>query len=144
MLFKPVDFKKWIYRNFGKGYAKHFMIPYNEKLWTIPLGEMSTEWIKRFIPIPTLKEALAGARGRQEKDFGYNIRFYYPLRGGIGELSKSFLPHIKRVNPVKSPRYKRGRRLGRLTSNGACRQAGVIKTYQNQFNNLWNSLDNPP
>lgn len=95
---KPVDFKEWIYKNFGQGYAKHFMIPYNEKLWTVPLEEMSTEWTKRFIPIPTLKEALAGARGRQEKDFGYNIRFYYPLKGGIEELPKSFLPHIKRVN----------------------------------------------
>ena len=95
---KPVDFKEWIYRNFGKGYARHFLIPYNEKLWTVPLEEMSTEWTRRFVPIPTLKEALAGARGRQGKDFGYNIRFYYPLEGGIEELPKSFLPHIKRVN----------------------------------------------
>ncbi|MCK4648266.1 FAD-dependent oxidoreductase [bacterium] len=92
------NFKKWIYRNFGKGYAKHFMIPYNEKLWTVPLEEMSTEWTKRFIPIPTLKEGLAGARGRQEKDFGYNIRFYYPLRRGIEELPKSFLPFVRRIN----------------------------------------------
>jgi len=99
---KPVNslsnFKEWIYRNFGRGYAKHFMIPYNEKLWTVPLKDISTEWTKRFIPIPTLKEALAGARGRQEKDFGYNIRFYYPLKGGIGELPKSFLPFIRRIN----------------------------------------------
>ncbi len=95
---KPVDFKEWIYKNFGEGYAKHFMIPYNEKLWTIPLEEMSTEWTRRFIPVPTLKEALVGARGRQEKDFGYNIRFYYPLKGGIEELPKSFLPLIKRAN----------------------------------------------
>ncbi|MBU4310792.1 FAD-dependent oxidoreductase [bacterium] len=92
------NFKDWIYRNFGRGYAKHFMIPYNEKLWTVPLEEISTEWTRRFIPIPTLKEALAGARGRQEKDFGYNIRFYYPLTGGIGELSKSFLPFVRRIN----------------------------------------------
>lgn len=95
---KPVDFKEWIYKNFGEGYAKHFMIPYNEKLWTVPLEEMSTEWTKRFIPIPTLKEALAGARGRQAKDFGYNIRFYYPLKGGIEELSRSFLPFTNGVN----------------------------------------------
>lgn len=95
---KPVDFKEWIYRNFGRGYAKHFMAPYNEKLWTVPLKNISTEWTKRFIPIPTLKEALAGARGRQEKDFGYNIRFYYPLKGGIGRLPKSFLPFIRRIN----------------------------------------------
>lgn len=92
------NFKDWIYRNFGRGYAKHFMIPYNEKLWTVPVEDISTEWTKRFIPIPTLKEALAGARGRQEKDFGYNIRFYYPLKGGIGELPKSFLPFVKRIN----------------------------------------------
>ncbi len=95
---KPVDFKEWIYRNFGKGYAKHFMIPYNEKLWTVPLEEMSTEWTRGFIPIPTLKEVLAGARGRQEKDFGYNIRFYYPLKGGIEELPQSFLSAVKRIN----------------------------------------------
>lgn len=95
---KSKNFKEWIYRNFGKGYAKHFMVPYNEKLWTVPIEEMSTERTKRFIPIPTLKEALAGARGRQEKDFGYNIRFYYPLRGGIGELPKSFLPFVRRID----------------------------------------------
>jgi len=92
------NFKEWIYRNFGKGYAKHFMIPYNEKLWTVPIEEMSTEWTKRFIPVPTLKEALAGARDRQKKDFGYNIQFYYPLRGGIEELPKSFLPLIKKIS----------------------------------------------
>jgi len=94
----PKNFKTWIYGNFGRGYAKHFMIPYNEKLWTVPLEDISTEWTKRFIPIPTLKEALAGARGRQEKGFGYNIRFYYPLKGGIEELPRSFLPFIKNEN----------------------------------------------
>ena len=95
---KPVDFREWIYRNFGRGYAKHFMIPYNEKLWTVPLDEMSAEWTKKFIPIPTLKESLAGARGRQERDFGYNVRFYYPSKGGIEELPKSFLPFVRRIN----------------------------------------------
>ena len=28
-------FEDWIYKNFGSGIAKHFMISYNEKLWTV-------------------------------------------------------------------------------------------------------------
>jgi UDP-galactopyranose mutase len=91
------DFKTWIYDNFGRGHARHFMIPYNEKLWTVPLEEMSAEWTKKFVPVPTIEEVQSGAQGRQGKDFGYNIRFYYPLRGGIEELISSFGPFTRRV-----------------------------------------------
>jgi protoporphyrinogen oxidase len=55
------DFLNWIYQSFGPGIAKYFMIPYNEKLWRVPLDEISLEWVERFVPCPTLDEVVDGA-----------------------------------------------------------------------------------
>ncbi len=91
------DFLSWIYQAFGSGIAKHFMIPYNEKLWKIPLDEISLEWVERFIPCPTPKEVINGALGVNLKGFGYNQEFLYPLEGGIQTLSQAFLTRVQDV-----------------------------------------------
>ena len=88
------DFLSWINQAFGTGIAKHFMVPYNEKLWRIPLNEISLEWVERFIPYPTLEEVIDGALGVNLKGFGYNQEFLYPLKGGIGALPQAFLAKI--------------------------------------------------
>ena len=90
-------FEDWIYKNFGSGIAKHFMIPYNEKLWTVHPSEMTTEWMGRFVPQTSLQQILDGAFSDQSKKVGYNANFYYPLKGGIESLPKAFassLPNI--------------------------------------------------
>ena len=69
------NFKEWAYTTFGDGIAKHFMIPYNEKLWTIPSENLSCEWIKDFVPQPSLEEVVEGALGISNKKFGYNPFF---------------------------------------------------------------------
>jgi len=88
------DFLSWISQAFGTGIAKHFMIPYNEKLWRIPLDEISLEWVERFVPLPTLAEVIDGALGVNLKGFGYNQEFLYPLEGGIQILPQAFLDKI--------------------------------------------------
>jgi len=92
------DFLSWIYQAFGSGIAEHFMIPYNEKLWRVPLDEISLEWVERFVPCPTLEEVIDGALGVNLKGFGYNQEFLYPRRGGIQVLPQAFLPEIKEVH----------------------------------------------
>ncbi len=96
------DFLSWIYRAFGSGIAKYFMIPYNEKLWRIPLKEISLEWVERFIPRPTIKEVINGALGVNLKGFGYNQEFLYPLEGGIETLSRAFLTQVRDVHLGKA------------------------------------------
>jgi glycosyltransferase involved in cell wall biosynthesis len=39
------SFEEFIYKVWGSGIAKHFAIPYNKKLWTVPLAEMETSWL---------------------------------------------------------------------------------------------------
>ncbi len=96
------DFLSWIYRAFGSGIAKHFMIPYNEKLWKIPLEEISLEWVERFIPCPDLEEVIDGALGINLRGFGYNQEFLYPLEGGIQVLPQAFLAHVQDVQLDKA------------------------------------------
>jgi protoporphyrinogen oxidase len=96
------DFLSWIYQAFGTGIARHFMIPYNEKLWRIPLDEISLEWVDRFIPCPTLKEVIDGTLGVNPKGFGYNQEFFYPREGGIQILPQAFLAQVREVQLGKA------------------------------------------
>ena len=36
---KPANFRDWIEHRLGKGIASHFMVPYNEKIWSSDLEE---------------------------------------------------------------------------------------------------------
>ena len=94
---ESVTFEDWIYKHLGKGIAKHFMIPYNEKLWAVHPSKMTCEWLGRYVPNPSLEEVLDGALQPPQKDYGYNIYFFYPLHGGIEALPKSFAQHVNNI-----------------------------------------------
>jgi protoporphyrinogen oxidase/glycosyltransferase involved in cell wall biosynthesis len=89
------NFEEFIYNVWGKGIARHFAIPYNRKLWTLPLTEMETSWLGGRVPLPDLEEIIEGALEPVAKPMGPNARFGYPLRGGFQALMEGFLPHIK-------------------------------------------------
>ncbi len=88
------SFRAWILDNLGEGIAKHFMVPFNEKLWQVPLEELTSDWVSWLIPKPDLKDVVNGALGIKDKAFGYNPTFLYPVQGGIDGLPKAFLPSL--------------------------------------------------
>ncbi len=92
------DFQQWIQRTFGRGIARHFMIPYNRKLWRVPLEELTTEWVAGLVPVPSYEDALRGAVDPDGVTAGYNARFLYPVEGGIALLPQAFLPHVPRIH----------------------------------------------
>ena len=85
---EPRNFKDWILASFGEGIARHYMVPYNEKIWKYPLERMSTEWLGGRVPSPSVEEMRRGAEGEQSVDYGPNAEFWYPRDGGIGALPK--------------------------------------------------------
>jgi UDP-galactopyranose mutase len=91
----PKSFEEFIYKVWGRGIAKHFAIPYNQKLWAVPLAEMETSWLGGRVPLPNLEEMIEGALSPSPKPMGPNARFGYPLRGGFQALMNGFLPHLK-------------------------------------------------
>lgn len=92
------SFQDWCLRNFGEGISRHFMFPYNEKLWNVPLSKMTTEWQGRFIPKPAAEEVLYGALTDQKKFFGYNATFRYPVRGGSQALPDALAARVRNVH----------------------------------------------
>jgi UDP-galactopyranose mutase len=91
----PKNFEEFIYKVWGAGIAKHFAIPYNRKLWAVPLTEMETSWLGGRVPLPDLEEMIEGALSPVPKPMGPNARFGYPLRGGFQKLMDGWLPHLK-------------------------------------------------
>ncbi len=87
-------FGEWVEQTFGSGLARHFFVPYNEKFWRRPLEDLTSDWINRFIPIPTLEEAIEGSVDHSEREFGYNTRFWYPKRGGMQILADALATHV--------------------------------------------------
>jgi UDP-galactopyranose mutase len=92
---EPRNFEEFIYKVWGSGIAKHFAIPYNQKLWAVPLNEMETSWLGGRVPLPNLEEMVHGALSPVPKPMGPNARFGYPLRGGFQALMDGFLPQLK-------------------------------------------------
>jgi protoporphyrinogen oxidase len=87
----PRHFGEWVVRTFGSGIAKHFMTPFNEKLWQRPLNELSCDWGNGWlIPVPTLEEVVQGALGLANRNMGYNPSFFYPKEGGIQRYPEAF------------------------------------------------------
>jgi len=95
---KKDNFLVWIKHTFGEGIAKHFMVPYNRKFWTIPPEELTCEWLDGFIPVPSLRDLVDGTIQESKKQFGYNAHFWYPKRGGIFSLAQALAGSLDNIS----------------------------------------------
>ncbi|MBM4037119.1 MAG: FAD-dependent oxidoreductase [Planctomycetes bacterium] len=93
----PRSFERWVYETFGEGIAKHFMLPYNEKLWGIHPRLLTTEWMGRYVPPASLEQVIEGALTDKPAGEGYNATFRYPCQGGIESLVRAL---AARVGPI--------------------------------------------
>jgi protoporphyrinogen oxidase len=81
------DFASWIRGTFGPGIERHFMAPYNEKVWATPLDTMSASWIAGRVSVTDWRAAVATVlRRTDDVAWGPNNRFAFPVRGGTGEI----------------------------------------------------------
>jgi protoporphyrinogen oxidase len=78
---EPSSFEEFCLQQFGRGISRHFMLPYNSRLWGVAPSEITTEWCQRFVPKPKLEDVLRGAVGAAAPELGYNTSFWYPERG---------------------------------------------------------------
>ncbi len=83
----PGNFREWAHATFGDGIARHFMIPYNEKVWAIPPERMGFDWISERVSVIDVDAVLRNVvLGEEQVSWGPNSAFRYPLRGGTGYL----------------------------------------------------------
>ena len=91
----PRNFEEYCLQHVGAGISRHFMIPYNEKLWGVHPRTITADWCSRFVPLPNLEEVVAGAVGADAGRMGYNISFLYPKQGGIETLTRALGARIQ-------------------------------------------------
>ncbi len=91
------NFEEWIHAHFGRGIAKHFMIPYNTKLWGTEPREMSVDWVQQFVPATSMRRVMAGFFRKRTNEVGYNPNFLYPRSRGIQSLVDAFKARVRRL-----------------------------------------------
>jgi protoporphyrinogen oxidase len=84
------NFRDWILATFGEGIAEAFMFPYNSKVWTTPLEQMSKSWMAERVSVVDFKRLLENVLyERDDAGWGPNNKFRFPLHGGTGEIYRN-------------------------------------------------------
>lgn len=92
---KPADFESWIKWKLGDRIAEEYMLPYNRKIWSIPLDKLGTYWLHK-LPNVSTKETLKSCLSKnQYGNIPAHSKFYYPKSYGYGEVWKRMGQRLK-------------------------------------------------
>lgn len=86
---KPKNFAQWIRASFGTGIAKHFLLPYNRKVWAYSPDKMNYQWTGDRVATVDLARIEKNIKERRDDvSWGPNAVFHFPKHGGTGEIWK--------------------------------------------------------
>ena len=91
------NLQEWFNSNFGKTLTDLYFKPYNEKIWNVELSELSMSWADR-IPLPPVEDIIGGIFGENVDGYIHQLFFYYPAKGGYGEIAKQLQKNLEDVN----------------------------------------------
>ena len=92
---QPANFRDWIYATFGDGIARHFMLPYNLKVWAYPLEGMNYVWIGDRVAIIDLNRVLHNIfHEKDDVSWGPNNKFRFPRKGGTGSIWRTLADRL--------------------------------------------------
>jgi protoporphyrinogen oxidase len=86
---QPRNLHEWFLKTFGAGLTDAYFVPYNEKVWKVPIADLSMLWSER-IPQPPPIDVVRGALGVQTEGYVHQLHFHYPRRGGYHALPRAF------------------------------------------------------
>jgi protoporphyrinogen oxidase len=103
----PTNFAEWMEQVMGAGITKHFMRPYNFKVWATPAELMNYVWIGERVSVVDVEAVLRNVVFDEASvSWGPNNTFKYPLKGGTGTLYRGMAePLMDRIElecPVAS------------------------------------------
>ena len=79
----PPNFGDWIQWRMGEGFARQFMVPYNEKIWKCDLRAMSSAWVAGRVPEAPIADILKSAIGLDTEGYAHQSVFWFPKHGGF-------------------------------------------------------------
>lgn len=90
---KPKNLRQWLLYHFGEGMCYRFLFPYNEKVWNVPVEQLSMIWADR-IPKPSTDDILKSALGHKTEGYLHQLYYHYPLTGGYQALSQAWAKNV--------------------------------------------------
>ena len=83
---EPDLFEDWVKWKLGARIAEEYMLPYNRKIWSLPLSSLAAGWIHK-LPAVSFRETLTSCLERRSGgSLPAHGRFLYPRKGGYGEV----------------------------------------------------------
>lgn len=79
----PGNFGDWIQWRMGSGFARHFMVPYNEKIWKCDLRTMASDWVAGRVPEAPIEDIVKSAIGIDTEGYAHQSVFWFPKHGGF-------------------------------------------------------------
>ena len=103
---EPEKFNEWIKWKLGDRISEEYMIPYNEKIWSVPIRDIGTYWLHK-LPSVSFRETLKSCLKKQPQGvLSAHGEFYYPKRHGYGEvwrrMGQEMGDRLRLGSPVKS------------------------------------------
>jgi protoporphyrinogen oxidase len=84
----PAKFIDWIFWKLGDKIAQDYMVPYNQKIWSMDLNRLGTYWLYK-LPDVSLEETLESCLERKPAGkMPAHAQFLYPKKYGYGEVWK--------------------------------------------------------
>lgn len=85
----PQNLREWLLARFGLGLCERYLFPYNEKVWNIPVEQLSMLWADR-IPDPAPEDILKSSLGLPSEGYLHQLYYHYPRTGGYQALSEQW------------------------------------------------------
>lgn len=82
----PDRFGDWIQWRMGEGFGRHFMVPYNQKIWKCDLNEMASDWVAGRVPEAPMRDILQSAIGADTTGYAHQSVFWFPKTGGFERM----------------------------------------------------------
>ena len=79
-------FEAFIEQRFGAGISRHFMLPYNRKLWGRDLKRLAADWTGERVAAPDGVQERFETKGGKRKPLQADTLVAYPAKGGYGEI----------------------------------------------------------
>ena len=100
-------FRDWMLRSFGAGVVKHFLYPYNYKVWAYPPERMNYVWVGARVATVDISRIESNIKNNADDvSWGPNHVFQFPKHGGTGDIwervANRFRDHISLHKNVTS------------------------------------------
>ncbi len=91
----PAHLDEWLKVNFGNGIYRHFLGPYNFKVWAYHPQRMSYKWINERVATIDMKRIEKNIQlNRDDTSWGPNNTFRFPKEGGTGAIWKNLAQQV--------------------------------------------------